>query len=682
MATIAQLEEGIRRANAAGDAKAVQALGAQLRSLQAPKNKPEPSFWEKTKATAKAAGESVLDFAKGIPEGVENVVNIAADPIAGTILEATIGRDKAKAAIEASERRQRARYGKAKQPIARDIGRGLGGAVIPIPGGPVLQQGGRAGRVALRALQGAAGGAAVREPGQSAVTPATVGAAANVVLPPVLGAVARPIVNVAGKGASYLKGLAKPPVAPTVADLGPEAAIRAARFKELGLKPTTAMVTRNPTAHEFEKNAVTSPAGVELADQIANVEKGLIAKGKELVGKFSSLKPTPEGTGIAAQKALETKQTEMQAITSKLYDDVKDTRGDELVGRLDILRERMTDPDLVDDPLFDNLRTGIMRRMESLGLVSKDGRISKGITLNQAEGFRKFIGRLGNGTDPNIRRMRAALIDALDDDVVDVIGDDAFKVARASARARFEEFNKSLAGKIASEGLAPEKLTKHIFSERTSLDDVRSLVKSFTTGTPEQIARGTAARTQLKAQGIDDLLTSAIDEEGQRVTGRTLLNNFVKQSPKLKIILDPKEFKELETLVLASRDATTTPSGLLTENAEPIAKLFQSLPPKVRDSWAKFLLKSSAAHSAAFMTGGPAANVALGVGQATAGSAIDRRAADIFMRKIQMAKSPEETAKAIAAAKKAAERNPIIDELLKKHGIVGTATAAATTGEQ
>src|SRR3546814_13584497 len=84
------------------------------------------------------------------------------------------------------------------------------------------------------------------------------------------------------------------------------------------------------------------------------------------------------------------------------------------------------------------------------------------------------------------------MIDALDDDVVNTLGDDAFKAARQSAKARFDEFSKTFAGRIADEGIPPERLTQRLFGA-TSLKDIRSLKQSLTSGTPEQIARGQTA---------------------------------------------------------------------------------------------------------------------------------------------------------------------------------------------
>src|SRR3546814_19292151 len=93
------------------------------------------------------------------------------------------------------------------------------------------------------------------------------------------------------------------------------------------------------------------------------------------------------------------------------------------------------------------------------------------------------------------------MIDALDDDVVNTLGDDAFKAARQSAKARFDEFSKTFAGRIADEGIPPERLTQRLFGA-TSLKDLSSLKQSLTSGTPEQIERGQPAMKRAEERRV------------------------------------------------------------------------------------------------------------------------------------------------------------------------------------
>lgn len=679
--TAQTLEEGIRRAHAAGDAHAVQVLGQQLRVMQTaapkPATKPASSFWETAKDAVSHGLSTANEAIIGVPEGMYNAASAVTDPIAHKALSLLKGEDYANATMGQVNQQRRGVVDTASNtfvnhpnPVARDVGRVAGAMMLPLPG-KKLQEGGKLARAVYRGLQGGVAGAAVRNVDEGAGTPTAIGVAANVVLPPMLRVLGKPIAAIASRAGKLARGLAAPIEAP-ISALGQGAAERAARFKTLGVNnPTTGMVSRDATAFRTEQEALHQPGGEGLKQQVHNVESSLIAKGQELVAKHGGA-PGAEATGLAAQKVLDAKRSEMQAITSKLYDEVRDTRGYDVVGKLPFLREALTEPDMIDNAAYDLMREGLSRRMERLGLNKAGGR---GIDVSQAEELRKFIGKLGNNIEPGVRMMRSKLIDAIDNDVVEVIGDDAFKTARASAKARFEEFRKTFAGKMADEKIAPELVTKRLLSSTTSLDDLRSLKRSYHVGTPEQVARGTAAWKQIKAQTLDELFSGSVTSDG-RLAGRQLLKNFNTHSDKLKELLGHVDHKELESLVMASRDATSYPTGL-GEGTGKVAELFSSGPAKLKEGWLKFLLKSSAGHSAAFMAAGPAGNVALGVAQQTAGSAIERRAAELFMKRIELAQNPRQAAAAIAEATRAAKSNPVVKNLLEKRGIVGGAAAAA-----
>lgn len=644
----------------------------------------------------------------GAPEGIYNAASAVTDPISGLIF----GEDAVKQA-----RQQRRKVSDAatnalvtrRAPIARDIGRIAGTMAIPLPG-KKLQEGGRLARAAYRAMQGAVGGAGVREVDQSAAAPAAIGATANVVLPPVISKlaqtrpaqamgrmasrVAAPVVNklddlaeaaqpginqFLGRPNVPLQGLpAVPPQAPLSA-LGRQAQARAARFKALGIDdPTTGMVTRDPAAFSFEQNIAKTAAGDDLARQMKEVEVGLVEKGRSIVRDMGGAKG-PEATGKAVEDVLDTKRGEMQRVTSSLYKQVRDTRGDEAVGRLDILRARMTEPEVTYNPKFDEMREGISRWMTANGLISKDGRLTKPVTVSQAEELRKLIGSLGSNMEPGVRMMRSKLIDALDDDVVGTIGDDAFKAARASARARFEEFSKTFPGKLADEKLAPELLTKRVLGDGVKLSDLRALRKSLTTGTDEQVARGMEAWKGLQTQAVDDLLNKSVDADGNLI-GATLSREFNKSALKFREILPPEDFKMLRRLSAATRDVKSFPVGhsVNTSNtAVTLANMFEQAPAKVKTGWLKLMAKYGLQHGAAAAVSFPYGNVALEVGRKAAGSVAEQRAASALAEKIRLAQSPEATAAAIREAQSAAASNPAVAEFLRQAGVAIGGTAAA-----
>lgn len=648
----------------------------------------------------------------GVPEGIYNAAAAVTDPIAKLVVgdEAVRQAQGQRKAVSVAARRA---FTTTEAPIARDVGRIAGSLAIPLPG-KKLQEGGRLARAGYRAMQGAVGGAAVRDPGdESAADEAAIGATANVFLPPALrwlaatrpaqavgGVVSRaPITNwLTATGDDLAQALLQrtgfaSPKLPTQAlspatiaareaerqstralePLGRKAEARAARFSAAGVnEPTTAMVTRNPAAFKTERKlAQIEGAGDDLSSQIQNVEQSLVAAGRGLVDRMGGAKGA-EATGKSASDVLDAKQKEMQAVTGRLYDKVREARGEENIGNLDTLRKSFDESELADNPVFEDMTAAIGKR---LGRWAEREGGTIGLSLRQAEELRRFIGNLGNSSDPTARLARKQLIDALDDDVVNAVGDDAFKAARASARARFEEFKKTVPGKIAEEDIPPEKLTQRLLS--MPLDDLRSVKQSYLTGTDEQIARGTKAWNDLRAQGIDDLLKSAITDEGA-ISGTKLLNNFKTRSGNLRVLLDPADYKQLRRLVLASRDATVAPptsSAYGSDTAPMIANLLGGATPKAKNAWLRFIGRLGA-HGAAGATMGPLGNVALEAGRAATATAAERGAAQQLARRVELARDPQAYAKAVESLRKAAKTNPAAKSLLDQVTGAGTVATA------
>jgi hypothetical protein len=323
--------------------------------------------------------------------------------------------------------------------------------------------------------------------------------------------------------------------------------------------------------------------------------------------------------------------------------------------------------------------------MERLGLLSSDGTPAEGqATVRQAEELRKFIRGLGSSVDPSVRMMRGRLVDALDDDVVNAVGDDAFKAARESAKARFDQFSKTFAGRIADEGIAPERLTKRVLSDTTSLKDLRAMRQSLLSGTEDQIARGQDAWKQLRAQALEDLLSRSTNDEGKLLGGQ-MARDFMKQSAKFRELLEPADYKQLRRLVMASRDATVEPPGSSVNysgTATTLANMFQSVRPKVQESWLKFLAKNGAAHTSAWLAAGPTANLVLGGVQAALRARVGAKAANDLMKRVALAQSPEETAAAIAELHRAAPNDPAVSDFLDRYGAAVGGAAARESQER
>lgn len=630
----------------------------------------------------------------GAVEGAYNAAAAVTDPIARRVLNLispaqqnlsglVAGRKSmglGDTALQTANHQRRAVVNAAQQtfipqanPLARTVGRVAGTMALPVP---KIAGAGRLATFANRAVQGAVGGAGVREVDQSAVAPAAIGAAANVALPPILSKLAQTA------PAQALLRVGSRAAADTVAPLGRQVQARLARFKALGIEnPTTGMVTRDPAAFSFEQNVAKTDAGQELAHQMRGVEGKLVEKGRAMVRDLGGAHG-PEATGKAVEDVLDTKRVEMQRVTSRLYDKVREARGDERIGNFDTLRQTFDQSEFADNPVFEDMTTAIGKR---LGRYA-DRDPSVGFTVKQAEELRKFIGGLGNSADATARAARRQLIDALDDDVVGSVGDDAFKAARASAKARFDEFGKTFAGKLADERVAPELLTKRVLGDGVKLTDLRSLRRSLTTGTDEQIARGQEAWRGLQSQAVEDLLKGSVDADGNLI-GNNLHRNFGKSATKFRELLGPDDFKTLRRLSAATRDVKSFPVGhsVNTSNtAATLANMFDNAPGKVKGGWVKFLLRHTTngmAHVAAWSAAGPTGNLALYAGKSTLSGIGEAKAANALAQQIRMAQNPAQLAKAIKEAQAAAGSSAAVADFLSKAGlgriIGGTAASQA-----
>jgi hypothetical protein len=618
-------------------------------------------------------------------EGMYNAASAVTDPLAKGVMN-LFSPGSGTQAVAAANQQRRAVVNSAEHtfipqanPLARNIGRVAGAAALPVP---KIAAAGRAARVANRLIQGAVGGAGVREVDEGAAGPATAGALVNAILPPVASAIAKTApVKAVTRALSF-------EAAPLVNDLGRQAQARIARFKSLGVdSPTTGMVTRDPAAFSFEQNASKIyGAGDGLAQQMRGVEKGLVDRGRSMVRNLGGA-AGPEATGKGISDVLDAKQSEMRALTGRLYDNVRETRGADPVGDLAGLRTLMDDPMVTDNAAFDSMRDSLGRRLSRLGArdAMDDLAGPPVVTVSQAEELRKFIGSLGSSADPATRMMRGKMIDVLDDDVVNAVGGDAFKAARASAKARFGEFSKTFPGKLASEGLAPELLSKRILGDGVRLSDIRSLRQSLTTGTEDQIARGTEAWKALQAQAIDDLMGKSVDADGQLV-GSVLSREFAKSSAKLRELLEPQDFKDLRRLAAATHDVKAFPVGhsVNTSNTAPtMANLFS--PGEHKHSIPGMLLKRGLAFSAGSVAsgtpiGGLVANVGLNAAERAGAMRENQQIAQELMRQVRLAQSPEAAAAAIQQIKQAAAGNPALSDYLNKAGLgrlIGATGAAA-----
>lgn len=635
-------------------------------------------------------------------QGISRMTSAISDPIVEAGLNlirpglGTSGRQAAEETRGRIEQQASRRTVVQPMPLAREAGQvasSFAAGALRAPSA-VARLAPRAAPAITRAIQGAVGAQAVPTPGLTSTQSALLGGATNVVLPPALQAIARTrpaqaVLSAAGRAAAPVvgaldeaamgvrraAGLETPPIAipaapaaqvaqapisrmalpeatqqaiPQVEEsLGREAAQRLRNFQRIGVEaPTTGMVTREPGVWQYERNTMGQVnVGEPIRDAIVKVNEEINQAATDLIQKVG-VAGDVEKVGALAAEALSKKEKEMQRVVGQLYQNAREQYGEKSAGPVQNFLGQLDNPDLVDNEAFDAMRSSIVRRLQRYGMTGESGLPRQGavMTVGQAEEMRKFIGGLGNATDPNIRRIRSQLVEALDDDVVAGFGDDAFKQARAAAKQRFAEFKDTLAGKMGAGDVAPERITQRLMSQSTPLSDLRNLKATLLTGETDQVARGQQAWSSIGAQALDDLFSSARVGENM-VSGARLLKNFNKNIARYRELLNREEYVTLNRIVRAARDATVPVdfSNVNTSGtASALANLFAD-PAKGGRSGVKTMI----AHLAAGFAGGPVANVAVAGAQEAARTAAERAAADEAVRRALMTTQPLDVAQAV-----------------------------------
>lgn len=391
----------------------------------------------------------------------------------------------------------------------------------------------RKGRVAADVASGAAlggQGAAMVSGGYDAPVGTQVGL--GMLFGGLLQPVARPVLQAGQKAANRLFGQAEAPAtagAPAAAGQGanpltygavqqgaaaggqeaaPEAigaAARRANLEALNLRPTTALVTRDPIQWADEDAMSKTAAGRELYAAYDGNNKTLRGHLTGAADKAGSTVHTPYDAGASVIKAVDGKWDELGAEASKLYGMVRKTRGAEFGMKPGRLLEQLDE--IADATEGMPIADAVKRRLTRYGVLGDDA-TRPGLTVNQAEELRKFIAGEGKA-NASRKEFARQLIEALDDDVLETTGDDAFKSARAAFRAKMEEFGIGKKGRGGSsiirdivEGRAqPDSLLdRYIVGKSGTAEDLAGAIKTLTSGTPEQVKRGTAALNNLRGQ--------------------------------------------------------------------------------------------------------------------------------------------------------------------------------------
>ena len=326
--------------------------------------------------------------------------------------------------------------------------------------------------------------------------------------------------------------------------------MRRGALAAVGIAPeqqTAGMITRDPKVWQFEQNT----KGIQgVGDEIRNryiqanetIKNALNQVGVKTGGKAT----TPYEAGESVTNAVTKKSKEMQAEVGRMYGQIRD----EIGGDPGLVPNKLVETiaEASDNAYADNIVNSMARKMTRYGLIDKKtGAVADGaqLTVSQAEELRKFANTLRG--DKQTDHIVGNIIDALDDDVIDTAGTDAFKTARDAARARFKEFETKILG-----GITDGKLVSDDVLSRTSfggkVKDLQALKETLTTGTDEQIARGAEAWSDLKLQTLQKVIDDS-SSAGGKLSGAAFDKQLRKiGKERMETLFDPEELLQLRTI--------------------------------------------------------------------------------------------------------------------------------------
>lgn len=547
---------------------------------EAPTPQEKPTLWERWGGGAQdqvdryaqmvvAAGEKL--GLKGFPEGLGD--------------EMTRGMNEEKALYE------KGRGENAGIDLARIAGNiGMQAPLALIPGGKESALA----RAGAGAIQGAASGLLQYDP-----TNSLEGTAKNIGIGTVAGAVISPVAGLAadkfGQAVRWLSGRIKGAGAPSIAaeivkavpdiqslppaqqatliseaqaqikatgKLNADELARKANLIAQGLTPTKASVTRNPRDWTMERNLQKlsqspdeeiSKVGQELTTVYQGNDKALVARIEQLAKGLPA--GTQEAHGMAVMNSIDDLAKASQKEVSKFYDSVRAARGDEVAS--DSAKFMAALDELSDSPAADVVTNAAKRRLIRLGVMDNNGRaLGRPLTVKEAEGLRQFINQQPSSYG------KPQLIRAIDEDVVSVLGDDAFSAARSEASQRFAMLdNPATQRALNTLGELNQGKTAQNFIKSQVIDaadqDVAALVGTLSKLPPEKAAQSI---NSLRAGVLQHLQDKAINVNSGKFSGDEL-NKAIKRIGETKLIrvLGPTQYQDLQNFARAALDATFEP---------------------------------------------------------------------------------------------------------------------------
>lgn len=332
---------------------------------------------------------------------------------------------------------------------------------------------------------------------------------------------------------------------------------RKANLLAQGVTPLKSMITRNAgdwtTERNLQKMVGSSDdrlqqVGQELTDVYQRNDAALAGT---LRNKSTNLpQGTQEALGNRVMKSVDEFAGESQSQVSKLYNQVRDARGEDLAS--DARNLFNTLEDLSDSTYAEKMVGSVRNKLRRFGMIDGEGKLTNNtLTVTQAEELRKFVNMLPNDYG------KKQIIQAIDADVLSGAGDDAFGTARQAASERFSTLhNPATQRTLNTMGELGQGKTAQNFIQSQIIggadQDVQALLKTLA-GKPDAVA-------SIQAGLLQHLEAKAINPNSGQFSGANFNKALIQIGDnKLQMILGPERAKELWNLSRAALDATYQP---------------------------------------------------------------------------------------------------------------------------
>lgn len=359
---------------------------------------------------------------------------------------------------------------------------------------------------------------------------------------------------------------------------------RKANLESLGLKPTSAQITKDPDMWTAEREASKQPSGVPL-------QRRYMFQQSRLKGLFDQWKQSLDGASPSSIDAVDSlkqsvaaKFKETQPDVERAYSEILDapstqtsgltpsinhgglapppaTVADEIGMRPVEINKAINDAAILKGTSQGNAVKIVSAKLKEL---SEDGK--KPLSVGAAESLRKLLGESIENAQTNTEKMYLVGIQrGLDQDVLTTKGQDVLAPARAQARERFNDFD-TVSHKVLLKGEdAPDTLRPEAFFNEHVLHgnphNLTALKETLTTGNNLQVNRGTQSWNDLRGQvgqWIFDKATNSNPDSVMSPAGmRRALNSI--GPDRLKVLFDPDELAHLRRLESATADIHEAP---------------------------------------------------------------------------------------------------------------------------